>query len=220
MTIFSEEELLVLTDMVGQVELFGVPQLQAYRFTHSTALPIGIARLEKKKLLTDGKLTEQGFLVASLIEKYGQAESYLCLDQTYYIAAGEQSIVLKKQTDGYRLTIDEPESVLGQLLLDYTILRREGTEEEQNFRTRRARITLEELREQKIEAALVMGSIHKMANDLERTEFALLLSQGTLYRLDNERLKRVSQFWVNKWLIDELQISYEMPNTQTEGLVK
>ncbi|MGX7150014.1 DUF5081 family protein [Enterococcus ureasiticus] len=218
MTIFSEEELVVLADMVGQVELFGVPQLTAYRLNHTTVVPKGIERLEKKELLAEGKLTQKGYLVASLIERYGQAETYICLDKTYYVATGEQAIVLKREEEGYRLTIQEPETLLGQWLVEYSILRREGTEEEKDFRSRRARLTLEEVQKQGIDAAVVIGSIQKQEKNLAKSEYALLLSQGILYRLDSEQLKRVSQFWVNKWLVDQLKIPYEVPKDKTEGL--
>lgn len=220
MTLFSEEELLVLADVVGQVELFGVPQLQAYRLNQSTAVPIGIERLEEKKLLIKGKLTEQGFLVASMIESYGQAKNYLCFDQSYYVAVEEQVIVLKRNEEGYELTIKEAEALLGQLLVEYTIFRREGPEEEKDFRTRRAHLTLDELQKQGIDAALVMGSIHETENEIEKTEYGLLLSQDVLYRLDSDQLKRVSQFWLSKWLIDELQIAYDTPEDKMKGLVK
>jgi len=219
MTIFSEEELVVLADTVGQTELFGVPQLTAYRLNHTTVVPKGIERLEKKELLEEGKLTKKGYLVASLIERYGQSETYVCLDKTYYVATGEQAIVLKREEEGYQLNIQEPETLLGQWLVDYSILRREGTEEEKGFRSRRARLTLEELQKQGIEAAVVLGSIQKQEKNLAKSEYALLLSQGTLYRLDSEQLKRVSQFWVNKWLVDQLKISYEVPEEETKGLV-
>lgn len=219
MAIFSEEELLVLTDMVGQVELFGVPQLTAYRMNQITAIPKGIERLEEKGLLAAGKLTKKGFLVASLIERYVQSEMYICLDKTYYVATGEQAIVLKREEAGYQLTIEEPETFLGQVLVEYSIFRREGTEEEKEFRSRRARLTLEELQKQGIEAAIVLGSVHKREQGLMKSEYALLLSQGVLYRLDSEGLKRISQFWVNKWLVDQLQISYEVPEDKRKERV-
>ncbi|MCA5014413.1 MULTISPECIES: DUF5081 family protein [unclassified Enterococcus] len=219
MAIFSEEELLVLTDMVGQVELFGVPQLTAHRMNQIMAIPKGIERLEEKGLLAAGKLTKKGFLVASLIERYVQSEMYICLDKTYYVATGEQAIVLKREEAGYQLTIEEPETFLGQVLVEYSILRREGTEEEKEFRSRRARLTLEELQKQGIEAALVLGSVHKRERELMKSEYALLLSQGVLYRLDSEGLKRISQFWVNKWLVDQLQISYEVPEDKRKERV-
>lgn len=219
MTTFSEEELFVLANMVGQVELFGIPELTAHRLNQTTSVPKGIERLEQKKLLENGSLTKKGFMVASLIEQYGQADSYLCLDKLYYVATGKVSIVLKKKDEGIQLTVQEPESVLGMWLSEYTILRREGTEKEKEFRTRRARISLEELQQQGINAALVIGRIQKTEKELSRIEYGIFLSQDTLYRLDHKELKRASQFWLNKWIIDSLQIPYIVPKTETEEQV-
>ena len=117
------------------------------------------------------------------------------------------------------MTIEEPETFLGQVLVEYSIFRREGTEEEKEFRSRRARLTLEELQKQGIEAAIVLGSVQKREEELMKSEYALLLSQGVLYRLDSEGLKRISQFWVNKWLVDQLQISYEVPEDKRKERV-
>ncbi|MBP2100455.1 DUF5081 family protein [Enterococcus rivorum] len=212
MTTFSEEELLVLANMVGHQELFGVPQLPFYRLNESTFIPKGIYGLQEKGLLDAEKhLTKKGFLVASLIEKYGDSDTYLCLDSIYYVAPLEQSIILKKQEQGFQLTIQEPEALLGQWLTEYTILRREGKPEEQEFRTRRAKLSLAELKEQGGEAALVVGQLTRKETAIERKEYGFLLSEDLLYRLEEKQVKRVSQYWLNKWLVDHLGIFYEKP---------
>lgn len=219
MTLFTEEELFVLANTVGAVELFGVPELSAHRFNQETSVPKGIKRLEEKELLNEGSLTKKGFMVASLIERYDQADSYLCLDKTYYVAPGKEAILLKKMEEGFQLTIQEPESILGLWLSEYMILRREGTEKEKEFNTRRARISLEDLQQQGIDAAFVIGRIQKHEKELTKVEYGFFLLGDILYRLDNVTLKRVSQFWLNKWLVDSLKIPYVCPEIELKKKV-
>ncbi|MBP1040974.1 DUF5081 family protein [Vagococcus sp. BWB3-3] len=218
MTIFSTEELVVLANMVGVVELFGVPELQSHRLNSAVAYPKGIQNLEKKNVLSQGKLTKKGFMVASLIEKYGNATDYLCLDQTDYVATGKQAILLHKKDEGVELTIQAPATVLGRWLSDYAILRRKGTAEEEGFRLRRSSLSLDDLQKQGIEAAFSIGQVKKTSSDMKKSAYILLLSEGTLYRLEGTELKEASQFWLTTWVVDALKIPYEVP--EGDGLTK
>ncbi|MGC6770211.1 DUF5081 family protein [Enterococcus sp. LJL128] len=218
--LLTKEALLILTDTVGHDELFGFPDLTFYRMNQKQFHQQGLKELRRHQLLDEEEqLTDEGFFLALLVEKYGDAEQYISIGNRYFIALLEECILLEKTETGYLFQLFRPEELLSYLYVHFTIFAREPLEEEAGFRSRRARIDLTELEQEDISHLLPIGSIERTETEIKKVEFVLFISDGLLYRLQEGKLKRISQYWLTKWLVDRLGITYELEDeTRKRGL--
>lgn len=215
---FSTEELFVLTDILELPELFGFTELPYLRINALESIEIGIEKLKQKKLIQDEKkLTKAGMTLLKIIARYSESNHYLMVNKLYIMPDEVEAICLKKVEKGYQIKVAPNHTIVESLYKNYSIISRKPSENELQFQ--KQRLKRSEVRQLNLEDTVyneelvTIGKVTHTETALEKEEWILFILEETLYAVHSSegRVYLMSQYWLNKWLIDEFSISYELP---------
>lgn len=221
--VFSVQEVYVLMDILGGTELFGFPELHLLGLTALESSEVGVERLQKKQIVTEkNQLTSVGMTLLKILERYCESETYVMVENCFIVPDEKEAICLEKVQEGYRLSVLPGKALLEKLYKEHELIRREATEEELTFKKQRLRRSeLRQLGLEEAEFQVVPLSIGKVSpteeSGLTKEEWLFFELEKQLYAVhpSEERVYKMSQYWLTQWLVKELKVSVELPEGVT-----
>lgn len=220
--VFSAQEVYVLMDILGGTELFGFPELYLVGLTALESSEVGVERLQKKQVVTkENQLTSIGMTLLKILERYCESETYVMVENHFLVPDEKETICLEKVQEGYRLSVLPGKALLEKLYHEYELVRREATEEELTFKKQRLRRS--ELRQLGLEEAefqvapLSIGKVSPTESGISKEEWVFFELENQLYAVSpsEEYVYKMSHYWLTHWLVEELKVSYELPEGVT-----
>ncbi|MGY3778100.1 DUF5081 family protein [Isobaculum melis] len=204
--VFSLEELYFICSVIGAGNLYGLPDLSMFTMIKQEAAHKATQQMQAKGLLDkNGKLTPIGGYILNAFKQYHESKTYLVVNGDFIGFNNEQELIILSSPDqvGIQMEITTKEAYFRKLYQNVRLIRREAEEEEQTFLKklvpRSERAALNQL---PLEGGLLLK---KVRQPTEETWF-IKRHEGKLYGYQGSRVYQLSQYWLIKWLLDELNI--------------